>query len=318
MLDDGQFPHLNRTFYWSEPADYFERRLQLLILQTSRPEGLNDLFREGLSVGKLKVTYDPNPDEDEDSRRVREHYATTEVELLSHQLGETLLRLYLAHAFVGKRPPRCPRLDLARLRQPDDFRRAVERRFGNWKTIDDPVHRKAVARTFYFTEDREAIEPSPAEELWDRTLALHEHFLRFFAGQFLSASDLYNAAKHGLALTAGESSMELEGFFKRSGPSIRYLAVRRTPKGPRWSEMTHWVEADRQMAFVYQGCAMMRNLWAVARHRYVHGRYPDLPIRFLKGETPTELAAKDHREGPFILHDAGIELAYLMPDRDEL
>jgi hypothetical protein len=163
------------------------------------------------------------------------------------------------------------------------------------------------------------VEPIPDPGAWDRSLELHEHYLRLFARQFLGGSDLYNAAKHGLALTTGEAGIELRGLVGRRGPSIRYLAVKNSESDPRdrWREMVHWVKADQQMLFIRMGGVMLRNLWSVARHRYASKPGDGLRITLLTGDTPFERIIKDHEdEGPMILSDAGFQLAYFRDDDD--
>jgi hypothetical protein len=312
LLNEEQFPRLNQTFYLSDPSDYFERRLELLVMQAGNWDGVYELLKQGVTFGKVTIKDDGEPPDEDAIRRRGDHFTTAEAELLSHQIGEALLRLYLAHAFAGRKPPECPRLDLARLRDAGDFRKLIDRRFGDYATIDNLENRRALARVFHFSDDRLAFGPViPDATAWSKSLDLHEDYLRFFARQHLDGSSMYNAAKHGLALTTGESGIELKGIVGRHGPSIRYLTVSSTKSSPRprWWEMVHWVESDKQVVFIHRACVMLRNLWRVARHRYVDAPRTGFKLHLLSGPSSMDLIVKDSKDG-MVLHDAGWQLGY--------
>jgi hypothetical protein len=313
QLDEGQFPRLNQMFYRSEPADYFERRLNLLTLQAGNWDGIGELLKAGVTVGKVRLTTKDDP-EDADPERVASHYTATEAVLLSHQIGETLLRLYLAHAFSGKRYPACPRLDLARLRHGAEFRDKVESRFVKAR-FDNSGNRQAIANVFHRTYKRELFGPkTPRERAWNESLRLHEQYLRYFAHQYLDGAGLYNAAKHGLALSPQETAgVSLEGIAARDGPAILYLTLGRTPSQPipRWQEVLHWVDADQEIALIYRAITQIRMLWAAARHRYVTPKDPSVPVGLLFGPSPEEIIMGEKDTSvPMIVSDFKMHLRY--------
>lgn len=312
-LDEAQFPRLNKTFYTSEPADYFERRLQLLAVQAGNWEAVQDILKAGVEIGALKMGAKDGPG-DADPKRASQHYTATEAELLCHQAGETLLRLYFAHEFSGKYRPPCPRLDLARLRHGSDFTDRLERRFVRPR-MDNIQNRRAIANVFHMTSKREVFSPGPTEEQWETSLRLHELYLRHFARQYLEGSGLYNAAKHGLALTPQEQAgFEMRGLGSRHGPAIHYLTVR-TSEGqpiPRWAEIIHWVDADQQMTLTFRAITQIRMLWSVARQRYVTPTETSIGVGLLYGLSPEDVLKPSQSEaaGPMIVKDLSIGLRY--------
>jgi len=107
----------------------------------------------------------------------------------------------------------------------------------------------------------------PSEEVWNTSLRLHEQFLRQFARRYLESGGLYNAAKHGLALTPQEEAgVAFAGILDQHGPAIHNLTVRHTPSQPipRWTEVIHWVESDKLMALTSCAITQIRMLWRIA------------------------------------------------------
>jgi hypothetical protein len=54
-LSPTNYRFLNETFYASEPADYFSRRLQNLLLTAANRRGLDALLSAGTTFGDLTV-----------------------------------------------------------------------------------------------------------------------------------------------------------------------------------------------------------------------------------------------------------------------
>jgi hypothetical protein len=129
---------LNRTFYAAKPADYFGQRLENLILTAGRSEDLDRLMTEGATYRGLNVaghveggkTVRTDGRSPEEKAKAAEHFVIAEAEVLSHHVGETLLRLYLAHEFPAGQAPPCPWLEISRLRSFSQFKDIVRRRFG--------------------------------------------------------------------------------------------------------------------------------------------------------------------------------------------
>lgn len=213
QLAAENYARLNETFYAAEPADYFGQRLENLILTAGNPDGLHRLMQEGVTYRGLNVggesQHRADPDDEaketDKATKTAEHFVIAEAEVLAQHVGETLLRLYVAHASL----PPCPWLEMSRVRSPADFKERVRRRFGDDTDPSDPAHLAAVARVFHVTDDPSSLGPAPPQDEWDKSVANIESYLRHFAGQFLGRAALYNAAKHGLALMPTEMSVKL-------------------------------------------------------------------------------------------------------------
>jgi hypothetical protein len=92
---------------------------------------------------------------------------------------------------------------------------------------------------------------------------------------------VYNAAKHGLAIRAGEASFQLgdDPLLSASGPSLEYLEVVEEDDGQRrWQRTTHWVNLDRSLAYVFMAYRLMKGLWSVASARYAGARLTHLDL----------------------------------------
>lgn len=280
------YASLNRDFYASKPADYFGQRLENLILTAGRSEDLDRLMNEGVTYRDMKVgrhveghVDQPDARTPDEKDKAAEHFVIAEAEVLSHHVGETLLRLYLAHEFPPGKAPPCPWLVISRTRSFSDFKDAVSRRFGPNTDPADPDNRAALARVFCLTDDPSKLSGDTVPvDLWDKSPNNIEGYLRGFARQFLGRAGLYNAAKHGLALLPSEMSMRLDdgAVLRAEGPIIQYLEIREDSGRRRWNQVHHWVKPDRQMGLIYRGCQLIDTLWDVAKIRYL----PDRPNRF--------------------------------------
>jgi len=354
-LSPLNFRSLNATFYAAEPADYFNRRLHNLILVAGNREGLDQLLSEGVRFGSLTVGGQPpkadseatgTPDgeaasgqptsrrgrdaddgaakREQEAARSAAHFVSAEAELLAHHAGETLLRLYLAHEFAAGGPaPSCPPLDLARLRSFTEFKERVRLRFGERSDAEDREHRNAVARVFHATDVRENLLPAPPPvDLWEKSLANIEGYLRAFAHQHLERAPLYNAAKHGLALTPTEMSVQMDdgSLLKAEGQVIQYLEVRDDRHDrPRWQQVTHWVKADRQMALVFRTCQLIEALWETARYRYLASRRgTGYNLNLFAGASYSELLfSGEQPKSGIVVEDMRVELLYETSDEDD-
>ena len=326
LLALDNYAGLNETFYAAEPADYFSQRLHNLILVAGNSAGLDRLLEEGVTFRGMTVgggtpqMADPADQANERAKAAKsaEHFVIAEAEVLAQHAGETLLRLYLAH----EARPLCPWLDVSRLHSPAAFKELVRRRFGDESDPSDPAHHAAVARVFHLTDDRASLSPVPPPQVeWDRSVANIEGYLRHFAQQFLNRAALYNAAKHGLALRPTEMSMKLDdgSVLSADGPVIQYLQVRDDDGQPRWSEVTHWVRSDMQMALVFRACQLIETLWEVARIRYLPGQQGEtFQLRLFSGATVDELVRSGlGSEGSgIVLEDMSMDLLYYRPVTD--
>ncbi|HET6381552.1 MAG TPA: hypothetical protein VFH63_11055 [candidate division Zixibacteria bacterium] len=264
------YPTVNRAYYAAEPADYFQERFDNLLLTGGGQEARAEAIRKGGSFGALKfgeATGKPDAAEPEaGSGKSAEHFVLAESEILAHHVGETLLRLYLAHESL----PACPALEMARVRGPARFRHMVRSRFVE-SPYDGHEFRTSVSQIFQLVADPAGLRPTPDKEMWWASVENIELFLRHFATQFLD-SGLYSSAKHGMALTPTEFGFAYgeSALTRHRGPAIFHLEQRPDSRtgNPRWFTTYRWVRPDQQAAMTFMGIKLIRSLWRMARIRY--------------------------------------------------
>lgn len=261
----ANYPGLNQLFYGMSPHGYLRMRLRSLYLWLGNPDGMNDLLRAGVKFDDMSISRSEDPDEEDDDERQRS--AVIECEVLLHHVAETLLRLYLIHS----RLPACPWLELSRERDFRKFKKEVERLRTR---LDSREEEDRIHKVFHINSERSAIKPTPDVETWDNAATNIAGFLDFYAGHFLDSAP-YNAAKHGLAVTAGEQGFafgvgaDQEPVLSRSGPAIEYLKIAPDPGGrPRWSREVKWIVAKRAVPFIYLGCNFIEAIWNIGSGRY--------------------------------------------------
>jgi len=249
------------------PHGYLRMRLRSLYLWLGNPEGMNDLIRSGVMFDEMAISQTEGPDSDDEQEQQRS--AVIECETLLHHTAETLLRLYLIHSRI----PPCPWLELSRERDFRKFKKEVEKLRARLVSGDEEGR---IHQVFHINVDpeRAALSPTPDKESWDRAAENLARFLDFYAGHFLDSSS-YNAAKHGLAVTAGEQGFEFgvgtdrEPVLSRRGPAIEYLKVAPGPGGRlRWEREVKWIHAKRAIPLIYIGCNFIEAIWNVGAGRY--------------------------------------------------
>ncbi|HYM58637.1 MAG TPA: hypothetical protein VES79_11805 [Solirubrobacteraceae bacterium] len=259
---------LNETFYRARPYAYFNQRLESLLLVAGKSEELAELLAEGVTVGKLTaggvpVRTDLPEQERAEVREDRERFVIAEAEVLLHHAAETLLRLYLAHEDL----PPSPWLALAGERHVAAFKAKVAE-LG--EELGDEQRQGKLAAVFFGSVDRTDLQPTPDEETWNVGLRNVATWLAWYAAHFLDAG-VYNAAKHGLAVQAGESAFQFgdDDLISRSGPSLAYIEMREDArKRRRWRQTTQWLDLDRWLAYIFMACRLMKGLMNVGRARY--------------------------------------------------
>lgn len=208
-----QFPELNRQFYAANPAAYFKRRLHLLLAAAGASEQLEQLFADGVRYEGIIAKLEPPDDAEADSRE-RQSFLATDAEVLLHHSSEALLRLYLAH----RDQPQCPWLECARLRNFATFKSQVDSLRSSYQEHEH------VAKMFLGgVPDNSDANATQAVEQIDR-------LLKILARRLLEDGNLYNAAKHGLAIIAGESGISVgsdggQALFGSHGQSLAFLEV---------------------------------------------------------------------------------------------
>lgn len=259
---------LNEAFYRARPQAYFNQRLESLLLVSGKSEQLAELLAEGVTVGRLKaggvpMRADLTEEDRAEIQEDRERFIIAEAEVLLHHAAETLLRLYLAHEHL----PPCPWLALAGKRSFAAFKQKVA-------TLADELgadeRKRNVAAVFFGTPDRTNLRPTPAEVDWNAGLQNVATWLAWYAAHFLDAG-VYNAAKHGLAVQAGNAAFQLgdDELMSRSGSSLEYVESYKDDSGRRrWRRTTQWLDLDRWIGYIFMACRLMKGLMAVARARY--------------------------------------------------
>ncbi len=253
-----QYPQLNREFYSAEPRRYFTSRFNLLMLAAGKPDALDQLMADGVTYGDLVAKVELSEPTDEEQRH-HQAFLTTEVEVLLHHASEALLRLYFAHA--ESQP--CPWLECARLRDFSKFNARVD------KLRSEPIPTEHIARVFLGTVPKE-----PRED-FNAGLINLDRFLRVVADRVLDDKNLYNAAKHGLAVLAGPSSISLTddqtgASFGFEGQSISYLELHTADdKKKTWRHTTRWLSFEDSLWLTRLVLSEMDSLWTIARARYI-------------------------------------------------
>lgn len=268
-----QFDGVNRQFYAASPAAYFRRRLYSLLMAGGANAQLVDLLREGVTFEGLRAYLDTVEDiHNFESELVP--YLSTEAEALLHHAAEALFRLYFAHADL----PECPWLKCAQLRSFAKFKGQVAAMQDAPKSETELTdERRRVAEVFigHMPTDDE----SELLEGLDTIIRL----LRLLARRLLSDSNLYNAAKHGLAVIAGESSVSFSDedgdfVFGGGGASLAYLEIKGHDSAKRWAITTQWVDTRQTLWLITFIIAQMRSLWTVARSRYIGAKIDGVNI----------------------------------------
>ena len=265
---------LNRRFYRMSPHSYLEQRLRSLVLTISDDTDIGELWGKGVAYRAIKISEpEPEPAQREDLDR----YAALESTVLVHHASESLLRLYLAHEYRTM----CPWEALSAL---TSFREAKAKLSDLQRQLDDDRRLADVMEVFVYTADSSKF-PGVSDEQW----ASHRNALRLVISaaleEVLGHAHIYNAAKHGLALLAGEVGMSLgevddDPVISQRGPALTYLE-----RAPDWQVTTTWVQPERNIALTVLVMDQIRNLWSVAKtHRLGSAPQPFNPLTAEKVE----------------------------------
>lgn len=280
-----QLPKLNEKFYRSEPFEYFRRRLDSIILSSADSSKLRAAVSEGLRFGSLQISGEPEPYDFEQAK----NYVALESVVLLHHVSEALFRLYFAHEKLSL----CPWLEVARLRQFSLFKKKLN----NFRdSLGDPEVRRSILNVFRGLHDPGKLPPEIPADRWEDDNEALFFLLETLVARLLDESNLYNAAKHGLAVIGGDVGVSLsvelpEGVeIANSGPSLTFLEVVEHQHGRdrRWSESLRWVRSESNLGLISFAITQMETLWAVARSRYLGGSYS---IKWLDYST-TEMIAR--------------------------
>jgi hypothetical protein len=290
-LSDANYQGLNEAFYRGDPADYFMRRLQGLVLLQGNPDGVNALLRQGVDAGSVHIRLDADLEAGTESAKQeserRSRYIVADAWLLLHHASETLLRLYLAHSGAHA----CPPLEVARQRSPGDFKRKVATRFQRQPPSDD--HYAMNGLTFYGSPSADGLQEYDGESR-QALLVNIEGLLRLYAGIFLDAES-YNAIKHGMAVQTGHSRLEVKvddlDLGATEGAHVEYLGLSHKSERSVWAMKTSWLDLDVIMAEIVIAQRMILALWLMAQHRYLGTALDSVPS--LRGPSASDLRRSD-------------------------
>lgn len=298
-LDPRQFQGMNHAFYKGDPAGYFETRNASLLLHLANSDELKEVYGRGVSYGKMRMAgVSAATDEDRDG------YGSVESLVLLHHASEALIRLFLAHRSLGA----CPWLEVARLRSFAKFKQEAE-------ALSELVDSEEVGRQLVdvFRGGREATAGSEVEK--DEDLRGLRSLVGGAAQRLLSEGNVYNSAKHGLALIPqtlglsidlGDPTVEVGN----DGPSLTYLEIR----DGTWYESVSFVNAESNIGLTTLILQQIRSLWSVARARYLSdfaGRVFPLSVELVDQLTT------GHWKKPFHLPGYSMSLAYLETEDDQ-
>ncbi len=196
---------LNGEFYGAKPYDYFEQRLISLLLMVADSEHVASALRDGVGIGTFAVKNAERRPENEATA-----YAATEAIVLLHHATEALFRLYFAH--VGAPP--CPWLEVSRVTFGGEFKKKLDSLLSS---LDTPETRSDVAKVFRGADTYGAVRSafSGTEEQWAEQINGIVELLRLVGSRLINEGPLYNAAKHGFTVVAGERGIKLN-----AGPGV--------------------------------------------------------------------------------------------------
>jgi hypothetical protein len=273
-LSPDQFVNVNRRFYESSstPHGFIRQRVRALLMAGSRDDHVLEAQR-GITLGKLAASF-PENDPLLEPTAVNSFVMTESVVLL-HHAAEALIRLVLAHID----DPACPWLEMRRL----TFKQYNSRKDWLRESLDAQETRRSLMAIFYGADaDDAASRPAVSQNRVALETALVQ-FLGVAITQLRAGSELYNAAKHGLAVAGGEDRMKLmdgpeeegEGavddaqrtILSSEGQCLTYL--HRDPSPPRWMMTMTWANPERNLALAQLAANLIENLWVVARAKYL-------------------------------------------------
>ncbi|WP_353828211.1 hypothetical protein [Agromyces sp. SYSU T0242] len=251
-----EHPRLNERFYKMDPSEYIDTRLRSLVLTVSDTVDHDLLWSQEINYRDMRmsgVVID---------RAKLDQYATLESTVLLHHSCETMLRLYLAHAFRAE----CPWIQLSSLISAREFKLAI-RELG--RELDDPVRQADVLEVFSYASDPSGF-PGLSEEAWTSHRDGLVRLLRVAIEEVGSAANAYNAAKHGLAVGPGETAISIgpaggAPMFTMNGPSLSYLEMSNGKRGRHWQMTSRWVDPLRNMGLTFLVKERIKGLWNVAR-----------------------------------------------------
>lgn len=312
-LTAGQVARLNRTYFKSCPADYFDSRLWALLrlADVSQDEVLKiSADSSSLSARFMSMFPDWQWVEDDDPP-TRERAAILEAQALRHHVAETVVRVF--KALVTSSPGDSVWFSLAADFQMGDLRTWVTSQLES-DHIPSTIRDNLRAHAF---PDYDALVTMVGDDDAQARLDVTAEWLTYF--HWLLDSDgrdiapAANQIKHGLGILVRDdikmtfvkdladpenpTAEELNaGFDIINATSIAYLRRHRVSKNHTWGwdNVLENADAASTLAQVHWGTHLLRLMWGTARVRFA----PDLhsvdpqPIAIWSGPTPREVLAR--------------------------
>lgn len=236
MLGD----ELNRDFYAHSPSQYLRTRVTLLLAFGDANAPVQEAVSTGVRAWDMAAQNESPVDGDE-----IDGFAVVESISVMYLAAEAVLRLYFAHVDGGP----CPPLRLSSLTSYAKFKQKTE------ALITKPPEIETLRRVFRGMVTPPADVP---EDLWAEDAEVLQFLLRRAAELLARESNVYNAAKHGLAVQPRKSAIRLgaeEGpsgvVIDHSGSSIRFL--NKMPGAEvdfqQWRETVQFVFPSINLAF---------------------------------------------------------------------
>lgn len=260
---------LNSTFYQKNgPAEYILMRLYNLVIVGGAYSAHKDILIKGVEYAdcRIRLKSDDELTDDEASQSdtaFREHFLRIESHHLKHLAIETLIRLFLGH----RDKPRCPWLEISRVTNPAEFKKAVRRHIVNASPADLQTD---VMETVLGVSPFANSTVEEQREIGHNLATL----LRSFTEDWLAEANSYNATKHGLTAVPGDAHFALgpqgeELTALGYGDSLTHLTYDKWRDNKRvWSHTVRWIRIKQAIATIANSQLMIKSLWSVARVCY--------------------------------------------------
>ncbi|MDH6181365.1 hypothetical protein M2152_001547 [Microbacteriaceae bacterium SG_E_30_P1] len=252
----AEFQGINEAFYAEDPSSYFKTRLSLLVALCDSGGATASAIEAGVRYGGISARSAPGTPEE------LEGFAAIESLSLLHQVTETVMRLFLAHA---QHEP-CPALKMAKSTNFREFKN----RLANIRDEDFP-DLLSEARLVFRGDDQFERFKGLKFSKWTED---GEHLIAFLTDSariLLEDSDPYNSFKHGLGIQASHPSITLgakdDNPFHYDSPAISYLHRSNGSDTSRWSRTTSMISIEANLAMIVVALEELGALWAVGSRR---------------------------------------------------
>lgn len=313
-LAHEQFPDLNQEFYCADPMNYFQRRVQGLIMTLSDSPAIHEALIQGVSYGKTTIGRSADHKNDQEAT---DTFASTESTNLLHHATECMLRLYLAHVDHQI----CPWLEIARMRAPAEFKSRVA-------TLSETLHEQdtidSLVDLFLGNTDPQRLGLKLTSHEWQQKVTGLTIVVAYACNTVLSDAGLYNATKHGLAVVGGNHGFSLSTpqrdlTISTDGPALAFLdlADQEAPNTRRWAKNLTFVQAESNIVMTEVISRHIGSLWAIARFRYVGVEPEDLQLPLFEPSFLHEVITEGRGDEPIGFASVAETLMYYANDSVE-